>query len=594
MFQDGSILDNTYQIIGTIGAGGTGVIYQAYHLRLQKYVVIKKIKENCLTRINVRAETDILKELHHSYLPQIYDFFQDGTDVYTVMEYIEGCDLKQYVQSGYYFSEEQLLYWLRQLAEVLEYLHSRRPAIIHSDIKPENIMITTEGNVCLIDFNVALSGEGRNPKGVSIYFASPEQMAAAFPAAGGAPEDSVLDGRSDLYSLGMTFYYLMTGYLPNAVSMDYPPLDSFGLEYSEGLQGIIAKMTALDKEERYPSASRLLHALDHVKAQGKRYHRLQIVRNAAIGTYTLLMVIFAMLTAYGAGRWRTDQFLAQYQEMLDAYEQGDLEESLDLGLEILNNSSYSAVRSKNEETEAGIYEMMGVIYAEQGDYGTACKYYRKALEYGEADGDLYKSYAMALARAGSLSEAKMLLAIAQEDNAADADIAYIEAQIAWMQGDYEDAYEDWQNAVQLMGSSLTNREKRQLAYFSYELAACGLSEEQNSTLLETAESMYASLVDGGYAGWNDYYNLAIVYETDSKYEEGRDILLAMIDLDIWDEDYRVYAHLAVLSYRVAVAGGADDYSEVEAYCEMAIRLAEEQGADDDYLDVVENVWERIS
>ncbi|MCC8168405.1 MAG: protein kinase, partial [Clostridiales bacterium] len=510
-------------------------------------------------------------------------------------EYIEGCDLKQYVESGYYLSEEQLLFWLRQLAEVLEYLHSRRPPIIHSDIKPENIMITTEGNVCLIDFNVALSGEGQNPKGVSVYYASPEQIAAAFPSTrANLDENYTLDGRSDIYSLGLTFYYLMTGYQPNALSLDYPPLESFGLDYSEGLQGIISRMTAADRRDRYQSASRLLYAIDHVKAQGKRYHRLQIIRNAAIGIYAVGMAIFIMLTIRGVGLQRTDSFLTEYQKMLSEYESGDSDESLELGLGMLNNSSYASVRKANDDACAEIYELIGVIYAEMGDYGTACSYYKEAYEYGQVDGSFYKSYAMALVRAGYLSEADRLLEEAQQDNAADADIAYIKAQLSWVQGDYGEAYEYLKSAVTLMGSGLSNREKRQLAYFAYELAN-GLSDEDGqSYLLETAESLYASLVDGGYAGWNDYYNLAVVYETDEKYEDGVNILLALLGESIWEEDYRAYAHLAVMSYRVAAEQGAEDYTKIEEYCETAIRLAEESGAQDDYLDVVENVLERVS
>ena len=74
MLQNGEILDGMYQVVREIGKGGTGVIYLGYHLRLQKQVIIKRIKDSVAGRVNVRAEADILKKLHHTYLPQVYDF----------------------------------------------------------------------------------------------------------------------------------------------------------------------------------------------------------------------------------------------------------------------------------------------------------------------------------------------------------------------------------------------------------------------------------------------------------------------------------------------------------------------------------------
>lgn len=87
MLQSGDIISGMYQVIREIGTGGMGVIYIGYHLHLQKQIVIKKIKETCVDRVNVRGEADILKQLRHTYLPQVYDFLEVGNDVYTVMDY---------------------------------------------------------------------------------------------------------------------------------------------------------------------------------------------------------------------------------------------------------------------------------------------------------------------------------------------------------------------------------------------------------------------------------------------------------------------------------------------------------------------------
>ena len=151
------ILNETYQIIRPIGKGGMGVVYLAYHLRLQKYVVVKRIAQNITGRLSARTEADILKNLHHPNLPQVYDFVQEGSSVYTVIDYIDGEDLGSYIRSGYVFSEQELVRWMRQLAQALEYLHSRTPPVLHMDIKPGNIMIDRQGNAVLIDFNISLN-----------------------------------------------------------------------------------------------------------------------------------------------------------------------------------------------------------------------------------------------------------------------------------------------------------------------------------------------------------------------------------------------------------------------------------------------------
>ena len=114
MLQSGDIISGMYQVIREIGTGGMGVIYIGYHLHLQKQIVIKKIKETCVDRVNVRGEADILKQLRHTYLPQVYDFLEVGNDVYTVMDYIPGENLQYYIDHNYTFPEETILLWMRE------------------------------------------------------------------------------------------------------------------------------------------------------------------------------------------------------------------------------------------------------------------------------------------------------------------------------------------------------------------------------------------------------------------------------------------------------------------------------------------------
>ena len=170
-------LGDTYTILEQIGSGGGGVVYKAYHERLKIYVVVKQIKENVKGILKSRAEADILKRIKHTYLPRVYDFLDVDGEIYTVMDYIPGKSLDTILKEEKRFSYKQVLKWANQLAEALDYLHRQNPPIIHSDIKPANIMLTPEGNICLIDFNISLAFDSsrKTSTGISGGYSPPEQ-----------------------------------------------------------------------------------------------------------------------------------------------------------------------------------------------------------------------------------------------------------------------------------------------------------------------------------------------------------------------------------------------------------------------------------
>ncbi|MBQ9766442.1 MAG: protein kinase [Lachnospiraceae bacterium] len=173
-------LANTYEIYEQIGAGGGGTVYRAVHKRLQKVVVIKKLKSAAMSIMDCRTEVDILKNLRHSYLPQVLDFIESPGGIFTVMDFIPGKSLQNMIDENHKFTEKEILKYTRQLCEALDYLHSQNPPIIHGDIKPDNVMITPEGNVCLIDFNISgiLEGKGATTFGYTPGYGAPEQIEA--------------------------------------------------------------------------------------------------------------------------------------------------------------------------------------------------------------------------------------------------------------------------------------------------------------------------------------------------------------------------------------------------------------------------------
>lgn len=180
MFVSGQILEDKYEIIERIGAGGGGTVYKAFQRGLNRYVAVKLIKEEIRGALDEHGEADILKNLKNDHIPQVYDFIETDGKVYTVMEYIEGSSLKALLDSGKRFSKREVYDYTRQLCEAAAYLHSRRPPIIHSDIKPANIMLTPDGNICLIDYNISLM-LGGSAVGVSDGYSPPEQYGRLLP-----------------------------------------------------------------------------------------------------------------------------------------------------------------------------------------------------------------------------------------------------------------------------------------------------------------------------------------------------------------------------------------------------------------------------
>ena len=107
-------IDNTYEIIEKIGAGNGGTVYKAYHRNLNKYVVLKKVNTDIQDLMNTRTEVDVLKNLKHTCLPQVFNFVEDNGSVYTVMEFIPGKSFKQYLDAGTVFPERSIIIWMQQ------------------------------------------------------------------------------------------------------------------------------------------------------------------------------------------------------------------------------------------------------------------------------------------------------------------------------------------------------------------------------------------------------------------------------------------------------------------------------------------------
>ena len=192
------IMDTTYDVLEQLGAGGGGDIFLANHKRLGKKVVLKVDKRRSTTKPEIlKREVDVLKELHHSYIPQVYDYVQEEGQVISVMEYIVGESLDRPLARGETFPQAQVIKWARELLEALVYLHSpvhgeQKKGYVHSDIKPANIMRKPDGDICLIDFNIALAIGEYSFVGLSSGYASPEHWGLDYTDPNNVPDLSSL------------------------------------------------------------------------------------------------------------------------------------------------------------------------------------------------------------------------------------------------------------------------------------------------------------------------------------------------------------------------------------------------------------------
>ncbi|MBO5460398.1 MAG: protein kinase [Ruminococcus sp.] len=628
--ENGTLLNNTYQILKPIGTGGLGVIYLGYHVNLQKYVVIKKVKEHCSSLMNNRIEVDILKSLHHTYLPQVYDFIEMDDGIFTVMDYISGHDLKYYIDAGYRFEEEQLIEWMKQLCEVLSYLHSRKPAIIHCDIKPGNIMITEEGNVCLIDFNISLDGENnKDLVGLSSMFASPEQIRKAeHKMRYGSGDQVKMDERTDLYSLGAVFYYLVSGYRPETRSGYVPPLHSMERSCSDSLTNIIDKAMAMDPAKRFKSAEKMLEALKHQEQWTSRYKKLWKMGLILDFSMACTAIVLIALMIVGYRGMKNDEFYQAYDAYMiqvnewaeeqdgsaasGAEEKQAAREIISAGIAILNQKDFSDHLEKYASQKADILYGTAQACLNLEEYSQAKQYLEEALECENTRPEIYRDLAIVQANLGRVSQAEKSLEEAMEHGLDKEEGSLLKSEIAMAEGDYESA---WNYALQAAGSSDRETAERAAYYilkagealentqecitFLSEMAQqsegamkamwirkqgeCCLKAYENGqqTYIRQAASCFEALEGSGYAGKEDLYNLTACYIAQEQFEKAESVLLAM--KKDYPEEYKVPMYLAFVTYRSQSkrSGNSRDYGDVVQYYNEAVKICKRSGIDPD-------------
>lgn len=302
MSKIGDVIDGKYEILKEVGRGGMSIVYLAMDNRLNKQWAVKEIKkkgtnsENQIVVQSLLSEANLMKRLDHPNLPRIVDIIETGQTIYIVMDYIEGEPLDKILKRKGAQPEEAVIEWGVQLAEVLDYLHTRKPPIIYRDMKPANVMLKPDGSIKLYDFGIAREYKEQNSADtVSLGtkgYAAPEQF-------GGMGQT---DARTDVYGLGVTLYHLVTGKNPCEPPYEILPIRDVNPQLSVGLEYVIQKCTQLNPDERFQSCMEVLFALNHLDELGEPHRKKQKAKlNKFIITAacTLVMAIAGVGTLIG-------------------------------------------------------------------------------------------------------------------------------------------------------------------------------------------------------------------------------------------------------------------------------------------------------
>ena len=318
MAEIGSLIGGKYEILTEVGRGGMSVVYLAMDRNLGTQWAVKEVQKQVKGRNNevfiqsALAEADMLKKLSHPSLPRIVDIIDSPDTICIVMDFIPGESMDMVLKREGAQPEEKVIDWAKQLCEVLGYLHNRVPPIIYRDMKPNNIKYA-DNRLRVFDFGIAKVYKGLNAKDTvrlgTRGYAAPEAFL----------ESAHTDARSDIYSLGVTLYHMVTGKGPHEVVIQQYPIRYWNPNLSAGFEAIISKCIDPNPANRFQSCAELMSALEDPEAwdpDNKKDLRRKFRRFiAAAATAAVLFGCGALF-----GRLEQNEAQANYEAAVSAAE----------------------------------------------------------------------------------------------------------------------------------------------------------------------------------------------------------------------------------------------------------------------------------
>jgi tetratricopeptide (TPR) repeat protein/tRNA A-37 threonylcarbamoyl transferase component Bud32 len=268
----GSTFSGRYQIIEELGKGGMGKVYKVFDTEIKEKVALKLLKPDIAadseTIERFRNELKFARKIRHKNVCQMFDLAKDEGSYYITMEYVHGEDLKRLIRKMGQLSAGQAILIARQVGEGLSEAH--RLGVVHRDLKPQNIMVDEEGNARIMDFGIARSIKAKGITDAGVMIGTPEYMSPEQAEAG------EVDKRSDIYSLGVILYEMVTGRVPFegdtplSIAMKHKgekPKDprELNAQLLPDLSRVILKCMEKEKEKRYQTAEELLSDVSKIE-----------------------------------------------------------------------------------------------------------------------------------------------------------------------------------------------------------------------------------------------------------------------------------------------------------------------------------------
>lgn len=457
-------LNETYEIKSILGKGGMSTVYLAEHKRLHTLWAVKEVIKNPSSSVDFLAESKMLKKLHHPALPQIIDIFEDDERVIIVEDYVEGMSLKDYLKKNKRVDEAQGLKWFYELCMVLKYLHSQTPnPIIYRDMKPANIMLKPDNTLKLIDFGIAREYKHDSSADTTYIgtkgYAAPEQFGKA-----------QTDARTDIYSLGITMYHLLSGKSPYEPPYQFIPIRRLVPELSRGIEYILNKCVQPEPENRYQNVDELIYDLTHIYRfdlgyrKAKRTRRLKACGIAVMFAASIGLILSGLFTLNNEKEAKYAELLNQssallatdyasaldiigqarglYPDRIDTYRQeiyglyinGKWQQCVDDGKNILQRFG----------NDIQIRLTMACAQFELGDYENAAVGFEAG---GKLSADNMRDYAVCLGRLGRVDEGEKILSEMLAAGANSVAAEYVHGEMCVAKEDYIEAETSFNTAL---------------------------------------------------------------------------------------------------------------------------------------------------
>ena len=383
----GMILKMRYCIVEEIGSGGEGHLYLARDMELGNYWAVKELP------ISKKREAKLLRLLEHPSIPRMVDYIETEEACYLVMEFIRGKSLGQLQREGHVFTAEEILNYGDTVLQVLEYLHSQKPAIYYGDLKPDNLMLSEAGRLYLVDFGSAVLGFGNEPRICTGTegFAAPEQYRGK------------VSERSDLFALGKTMRSL-AGRNWGKILWKIP-----------GLWLFVHRCVQPQEEKRLQSAAQARKMLLNM---GKRRGRTRKNMAVVLGTAAVLLaggMFFAVRERKPSFEEALTDATKFYYEALAGKNTGENAQE-DKSWESLCQRAETELQKmqkdyKEDSEQRRILLLLAANAELQKEWERAAVYYEQLLLYAPEYAEGYGKYGLFLLRRGQRSSSRKLLAL---------------------------------------------------------------------------------------------------------------------------------------------------------------------------------------